>query len=356
MTTINISAHVATSDAVDPRFMILANDPVYAGKALKTYYDTGCACLEKFRIEEKGDDVNTTKRIESIVHQNNVDKAVLEDRIKILEGQIQFERDRCDKVMDVKCKQNSSFVRGLEGEQLVYEVLNEALKYNADYTIENHSKVYHEGDIHVVNTRKKLRTVIEVKNKQAIDTEDVNKVFKDIEHLKVKYNSESIGYVFLSLVDKLRIPTKGFGCIEFVDKMPLIWTSMDVEKEGYATLRAIVMDRVNIIEGLATEPISVDSEEKDEAVCELEEENNVLKVLSEMHETQLDKAYKLFMKMERDAKAGKTNIAAYRRYIRKENVSSKTSTDNKRDDTAGSNLNKQEVFSWCDPEWLKGVS
>jgi hypothetical protein len=343
---LHILAHVTESDAANPRFMIVANDPIFAGKALKTYFEAGCASLEKLSVEEQGDDAITTKRIESIVNQNNVDKAVLEDRIKILEGQIQFERDRCDKVMDVKCKQNSSHIRGLEGEQMVFEVLNDALKYNADYRIENHSKVFHEGDIHVVNTRKKLRTVIEVKNKQAIDTEDVNKVYKDIEHLKVKYNGESIGYVFLSLVDKLRIPTKGFGCIEFVDKLPVIWTSMDVVNEGYATLRSIVMDRVNIIEGLATKPISVDPDEKDEAVCELEEENNVLKVMAQMHEVELDKAYKTFMKMERDAKAGKTSIAAYLRYIRKENVSSKA-------ETVGPEVTKQELFSWCDPDWVK---
>jgi hypothetical protein len=380
--TVTFSAHLLPEYTDDSEFMSLLSEPAFGDIAVSTLW-----AMHKYTKDKNGSvpasvlgDERVIKMIETIRHDSDVKRAVLEERLanertkyeeriilleeqvamktKTLEDQIAFERNRCDAIMDVKGKQNnSSYHRGLEGEQMVFDVLSDELRHNKDYTIENHSKIWNEADIHVVNTRKKSRIVIEVKNKQAIDTDDVSKVYDDIEHLKVKYSDESIGYVFLSVCGKPRIPTKGFGCLEFVDNLPVIWTSVDVAKEGYATLRAIVMDRVEIIEGLAAKPSCVvESVEKDESMCELEQANNILKALTDMHEVELKKAYKSFMKMERDAKVmerdaktGMMSIAKHlKEYFLKEYVSKKIPcgcTNSKNDDTVvGPEVTKQEMF------------
>ena len=368
MTTINISAHVTPKYATDDRFMMLANDPVYVGKTISNAWDVNCACLEKLSIHDSEDDghknnVELAVLKERLAAEVKTGEAVWQERIKNLEEQLAFERSRFNETMAIKCKQNSSYGRGVEGERMVFHVLLEALKFNEKYKIENHSKIPSEADIHVVNTTNKKRIVIEVKNRNsAVEPKEVGKVYTDIEHLMRKYSDEFIGYIFVSLCGNQRIPTKGYSCLEWANGLPVFWTSLDIESDGYVTLRAFVMDRISVIEGLSTDKpkkrIFEDVDQKDDAMCDLEDEVRVFKVLAQSHEVELTRAYDSYVRMECEAKAGKARIAAHLLRRQKEVVKVAAQARPCNDDEATvqqSSETEIEMFKWQTPERFVGA-
>lgn len=334
--TITLTTHLRPEFTEDSDFLTYVHDPNFIDNVLSSAW-----ALYKYMKEKNGSisvsalvgDARLNKFIESYRHKFEVEKVVIvekvkaerdlwEDRAKNLEAQLAFERDRCETMLQSKVlKQSSARVRGEEGEELVCDVLSMAFKSNKDYMITNNTKSHNEADIHVVNTKKKTRIAIEVKNKAyAIKTDDVTKVPKDIAFIKNKYKDDLIGFIFVSLCGKQRIPTKGFSHMEWVHGVPVIWSSIDIEEDGYNALRSILMDRVEMLEGLSTQQqpvgsvVSSDEESEEvETICQLEEELGILRILSAGDKSALDNAYKVFETMERQGKAGKMGIAAHLR-------------------------------------------
>lgn len=130
---------------------------------------------------------------------------------------------RNEEIMNLQAQiaalKGSNFSKGIVGENSVKKWLAEAF---IDCEVVDKSGIAAESDLHVVKPNGDF-IAVECKNKTQITVQDVEKSIRDISHLKNKYGSRFVGYVFVSL-RSTNIPKKGSGTLEIIDdEIPVYW-------------------------------------------------------------------------------------------------------------------------------------
>ena len=87
--------------------------------------------------------------------------------------------------------------KGIIGENAIADLIS---KVFPEYEVLDKSGTAAESDLHLIRNTDKCFIAIESKNKKTITQQDIDKSVRDISHLKSKYGSRFVGYLFLSLI------------------------------------------------------------------------------------------------------------------------------------------------------------
>lgn len=117
---------------------------------------------------------------------------------------------------------------GVIGENEVLEYLKR--HFQSGFDVERISNVGHSGDIHLTCEEKKIKFLIEVKNKTQISKDDVEKFEKDIKTVSGQYSDYRIVGLFISI--RARIP----GCGAYGVGYDRIWLA-----EEYASESSVIL-------------------------------------------------------------------------------------------------------------------
>lgn len=141
--------------------------------------------------------------------------------------------DISEKFDSLMGKKNSAFSNSDKGNFGQSFISEQVVKYFPSAEIIDTHSQDHYGDIHIKIDE--FLFMIESKNKKAIDKSDVDKFSFDVNFLKNNIH----GALFISLKENVPVPTKGHISCEFINGIPVIYTTSGFNKPDVAIYTGI---------------------------------------------------------------------------------------------------------------------
>lgn len=159
----------------------------------------------------------------------NIDSSKLtsiQDKINILErvldSQMSVNNSIIESFKSITINTKTSKELGIIGEEQIYNMI---IEVNNKLNVKIVSSTSHCGDINVIDEKLGIYYIIEVKNKQSIDQNDINKFISDVE--SNNNNLYKIFGIFMS-INTINIPKKGSI---YIDGNMIYLTSKYINKE-----------------------------------------------------------------------------------------------------------------------------
>lgn len=156
--------------------------------------------------------------------------------IHLLEKERYFEERLKKKVDEYENsrKVDTSYSRGIEGEDNVLEILNYLFKNS--HEVVNVSKQSHKGDFHLVNYKDQKCGMIEIKNwSSSVTTKEIDKFINDVK------NNIEYSYGIMCSMKTGFSKTNGVFELRFIDNKPIVFLPNfnDYSKNGYKILTVV---------------------------------------------------------------------------------------------------------------------
>jgi hypothetical protein len=189
-----------TQDAIEKRAKTLAERETIVLQERLKYMNQKEADLLRQLADAKSEKEQMHREFIKTIKDEDV--AALQAQIAMLKGQ--------------------NHTKGIIGENAIADLIS---KVFPEYEVLDKSGTAAESDLHLIRNTDNCFIAIESKNKKTITQQDIDKSVRDISHLKSKYGSRFVGYLFTSLRTP-NIPRKGIK-FEYNEEIPTIWFGID---------------------------------------------------------------------------------------------------------------------------------
>lgn len=151
-------------------------------------------------------------------------------------------------------------VKGIEGEQLVYDLLRAREEFQA-WSFTDTSSLAGHSDFHMVCPASGRVVAVEVKNKERITLQDLEKSARDVRELRERLGAgRLVAYVFVSIRTR-NIPHKGPLAMETRDDVPMLfYGASDAEELRQAAGELAKLVRISAVLGAGLHEKASDSE------------------------------------------------------------------------------------------------